>query len=126
MGRPLSCPRDGFTLVEVLLSMLLLGVGIGAVLHTSVLTVRMMVRGRQASRGVQAASAQLEALRAAARFPPGTCAELSDGADTALGGTARRWRIGPGAGPREAIVTVLTAVPGGYREDSLSTVLPCP
>ncbi len=118
--------RAGFTLLEVLLSLLLLSVGVGALLGTSVHSTRMVIRGRQATRAVWAGSAQLEMLRAAASRPPAYCAALADGADTTSSGIALRWRIRPLGGLREATVTVLTAVPGGYREDSLSTVIPCP
>lgn len=116
----------GFTLVEVLLSLVLLGVGIGALLGTSIRSTRMVIRGRQATRAVQAGTARMEMLRAAASLPPAYCAALADGADTSAGGIARRWRIRPLGALREATVTSLTAVPGGYREDSLTTVIPCP
>ena len=127
MGRLSSPPRAGFTLVEVLLSMLLLGVGVGALLGTSVLTVRMVHRGRQTTRAVQAASAQLETLRAATRLPPGVLRVGSPTAPTpSPAGPSGAGGFGPPDGLLEATVTVLTAVPGGYREDSLTTVLPCP
>ena len=116
----------GFTLVEVLLSLVLLGVGVGALLGTSILSTRMVIRARQATRAVQAGTARMEVLRAAASLPPANCAALADGADTGAGGIARRWRIGPPGALREAIVTSLTAVPGGFREDSLTTVISCP
>lgn len=118
--------QAGFTLIEVMLAALLLTVGVGAFLGTAVLSVRMVARGRQATRAVQAASAQLELLRATAAASPAACAALSDGADTVAGGMIRRWRVRPSGALAEASVTVVTAVPGGLDEDSLTTTLACP
>ena len=106
--------------------MLLLGVGVGALLGTSVLTTRMVIRGRQATRGAQAASARFEELRAQAARPPAYCAALAGGADSAADGTVRRWWIRPFDGQVEATVAVVNPVAGGWATDSFSTVLPCP
>ena len=90
--------RAGFTLLEVVLAGFLLTAGVGALLGTGVVTVRMIVRARQASRALQAASTQLELLRGVAETAPSYCAGLSDGTDSSADGTAWRWRILPTLG----------------------------
>jgi len=125
---PPSSPTrtSGFTLLEVLLAMLVLTLGLGAVLGTSVRTTRMVLRARQATRAVEAAASLMEALRLRAAASPPGCPGLTDGADTVAGEIGRRWRLRAIGSLREATVTVVTAIPGGLREDSLVSVLACP
>jgi len=123
---PLPTTQAGFTLVEVMLAALLLSVGVGAFLGTAVLTIRMVVRGRQLTRTAQAASGQLESLRATAASPPAYCAGLSDGSDSSADGTVRRWWVLPVAGRSEILVAVSAPVPGGWLTDSMTTSLRCP
>jgi type II secretory pathway pseudopilin PulG len=120
-----TAPSSGFTLLEIQVALLLLAVGVGALLRTAALDVRMVGQGRQTTRAVLAAQARLEALRAAAAAPP-FCAGLLAGSDTSSGGILVRWIIG-GAGPLRRI-TVMAGyrVAGGAREDSLSTTIRCP
>ena len=120
-------PRTGFTLLEVVLAAFLLTAGVGALLGTGMRTVRMVVRGRQATRAMQAASTQLEVLRGVAETAPTYCAGLSDGADSSPDGTAWQWRIGSTGSVRNASVAVSLPVLGGGRAtDSLTTAFWCP
>jgi prepilin-type N-terminal cleavage/methylation domain-containing protein len=119
-------PPTGFTLIEVVLASLLLSVGVVAILGTAVHTTRMVVRGRQSTRGVQAASAQLELLRATAATPPSFCAGLSDGSDSSDNGLTRRWSIRSAGQLSELSVVVTSPIAGGRATDSLTTSLRCP
>jgi len=123
---PWWSPAAGFTLLEVLLAMLLLTMGVGAVVGTSVRTARTVIRARQATRALEAAVSQMDMLRLRASASPPGCPGLTDGADTVNGIIGRRWRLRPIGNLREATVTVVTAIPGGVREDSLVSVLACP
>lgn len=117
--------RRGFTLLEVVVAALLLTVGIGAVLGSTVLTTRMVVRGRQASSALQEASARLERIRAEAAHA-GSCAAITDGADSMGHGVTSTWRIRTGADGHVAAVETAAPVSGATLVDSLVTVLPCP
>ncbi|MEZ4411600.1 MAG: hypothetical protein R2910_01275 [Gemmatimonadales bacterium] len=118
--------RQGFTLLEVLVSSLLLTTGIGALLGTAALTVRMVHRGRQSMRTLEAATAQLEALRAQAATGSAACRALLDGVDSSVDGTARRWTITSAGGLQEVSIEVSVPVPGGRATDTLAASLWCP
>jgi len=118
--------RQGFTLLEVMVASLLVTVGIGALLGTMSVTVRVLVRARQSTRAVEAAVSQLEALRAQAASAPAYCGGLADGADSSRAGTVRRWRIEPGGLLRTVSVVVSVPVPGGRAIDTLAALLWCP
>ncbi len=116
----------GFTLLEVMLASILLTAGIGALLGTAMLTIRMTVQGRQATRAQQAVTSQLEVLRGTAATAPAYCGGLAGGADSSGDGTVWRWRIDPAGALREASVIVSVPVPGGRSTDTLSASLWCP
>lgn len=109
-----------------MLASLLLTAGVGALLGTAGLTIRMVVRGRQAARATQAATTQVEVLRGVAATPPAGCAGLSNGADSSADGMVRRWRIRSAGGLWEVTVVVSTPVAGGQFTDSLITSFRCP
>jgi type II secretory pathway pseudopilin PulG len=116
----------GFTLLEVMVASLLLMAGIGALLGTAGLTIRLVVRGRQSTRVVAAATAQIETLRGLAAAAPLYCGGLGDGADSSSDGTTWSWRIDPAGAVRMVSVIVAVPVPGGRATDTLSAVLWCP
>jgi prepilin-type N-terminal cleavage/methylation domain-containing protein len=53
----------GFTLVEVLIAVMVLGVGITALAGSSAMVTRMISRGQMSTRAAQVASQRLEMLR---------------------------------------------------------------
>jgi type II secretory pathway component PulJ len=118
--------RPGFTLLEVLISCLLLTAGIGALLGTALRTTRMVHRGRQSTRALDAADSQLEALRDRAAVPPAYCGGLVDGADSSADGLVRRWRITSAGSLRQVLVEVAVPVSGGRATDTLTASLWCP
>ena len=118
--------RQGFTLLEVMVASMVVTVGVGALLGTTALTIRMVVRGRQSARQLEAGTAQLETLRAQAASAPADCSGLLEGADSSGDGTVRRWRIEPAGALQEASVVVSVPVPGGRATDTLTALLWCP
>ncbi len=56
---------DGFTIVEVLVSALLIGIGFGSILATDVRSIRTLRCTRQAAAGSQMLQQRIEAIRAA-------------------------------------------------------------
>ena len=116
--------RAGFTLVEIEIAVLLLGVGVGALLGTAALNVRVVGRARQTTRATLGAEARMESLRAVASAS--RCAGDTAGRDTTPEGTVLRWAVG-GAGPRRELTVIASyVVAGGRREDSLASALWCP
>ncbi len=65
----------GFTLIEVLVAILVLGVGIIALVGTSAGVTRMIGRGKIETRAAQAASNRMETLRLAAYASSPRCAD---------------------------------------------------
>jgi prepilin-type N-terminal cleavage/methylation domain-containing protein len=53
----------GFTLVEVLIAVMVLGVGITALVGSSALTTRMISRGQMSTRAAEVASGRMDSLR---------------------------------------------------------------
>jgi Tfp pilus assembly protein PilV len=118
-------PPAGFTLVEIQVAVLLLGSGIGALLGTAVLDIRMVGRGRQATRAVLAAASRMEWLRARAAAP-GHCTGLAAGADSLADGRVVRWSLAASGAARPVVVAVEYPVAGTTRSDSLTSLLVCP
>jgi hypothetical protein len=110
--------------MEIQVAVLVLGVGVGAILGTAALDIRMVGRGRQTTRAVLAAVARLESLRARAAAP-GHCGGLSAGTDTLLEGSVVHWTIPSSGTARLVTVTVAYQVAGKPRVDSLTTLLGC-
>jgi Tfp pilus assembly protein PilV len=125
-GTPRHLPSSGgFTLVEIQVAVLLLGVGVGALFGTAALDIRMVGRGRQTTRAVLAAAARLESLRAGAAAP-GHCGALSGGTDSLVDGSVVRWSLPSSGTARTVTVTVAYQVAGAPRVDSLTALFGCP
>lgn len=118
--------RQGFTLLEVLISSILLTTGIGALVGTAALTIRMVHRGRQSTRALEGAASQLEALRARAATGSAACRALVDGVDSAGDGVVRRWSIRSAGALQEVSIEVAVPIPGGRATDTLTASLWCP
>ena len=118
--------RQGFTLLEVLIASILLTTGIGALLGTAALTTRMVHRGRQSTRALNAAGSRLEALRDRAAAAPAYCGGLVDGVDTSANGVVQSWRITASGALRQVWIEVSVPVPGGRATDTLLASLWCP
>jgi hypothetical protein len=109
-----------------MLAVVILTAGVGALIGTAALTVRLTVRGRQTTRAIQAATSQLEALRGLAAAGPAYCGGLSDGGDSSADGTRWRWRVRPVGALREAAIAVSVPAPGGPITDSMVASVWCP
>jgi prepilin-type N-terminal cleavage/methylation domain-containing protein len=119
--------RIGFTLVEVLVAVLVLGVGILALVGTSAGVTRMIGRGRVETRAAQAASRRMEALRLAAYAASPLCTgpEFASGGPLFAGGMAESWVVPLTGRGRKVRVTVTYLTIRGSRQAVLETVLAC-
>jgi prepilin-type N-terminal cleavage/methylation domain-containing protein len=120
-------PTLGFTLIEVLVAILLLGVGILALVGTSAGVSRMIGRGGLETRAAQAASSRMETLRAAAEATSPRCSDpgFASGGPVLSGGMSQSWLVPPVGGVRLVRVTVTYLTLRGAREAVLETELAC-
>ena len=90
---------SGFTLVEVLVAIVVLGIGIVALVGSSAMVTRMIGRGKVETLAAQAASRRVEILRLAANSttPRCTAAGFANGGPVTANGVTESWTV-PGAG----------------------------
>lgn len=117
----------GFTLIEVLVAVLVLGVGVLALVGTSAGVTRMIGRGKVETRAAQAASNRMEALRLASHAGslPCTDAGFASGGPVLSGGMTESWLVPPTGRVRRVRVTVTFLTPRGAREAVFQTALTC-
>ena len=121
--------RSGFTLIEVMVSIVILGVGILALLSTSALVTRMIGRGNTTTKATQLAQTRLEILRQQALSSTPSCATLANGTATATNGMTEAWTVTTPASSaklRELSVTVTYPITSGTRSAKMITQLRCP
>ena len=119
--------RLGFTLTEVLVAVLVLGVGIIALVGTSAGVTRMIGRGKVETRAAQAASSRMETLRLAAYATSPRCSNpgFASGGPVLSGGMTELWVVPPTGKVRKVRVTVTYLTTRGAREAVLETALTC-
>ncbi len=111
--------RQGFTIVEVVVAIVLLAVGILGLVTTAALVTRMMGRGTRASKAAVLAQQRIEILRAT------PCASLAGGADT-VGAFTRQWTVTTSGNARRIQVIVrYVGTPGKLRADTTATTMDC-
>lgn len=116
----------GFTLIEVLIAVVLLGIGIIALAGGSSSVTRMIGRGKVETRAAQAASRRMEALRlAAAALPRCTDPKFASGGLVLTGGMTESWQVPATGKVRRITVTVTYLTVRGSRTARLETKLAC-
>jgi len=120
----------GFSLVEVLVAVTILGVGVVALAGASALTTRMIGRGKTDTRSTQVATSRLEWLRLQAYSTSPRCTSgnfANGGPVTTPEGVTESWTVdGPGVGAlRKVRVNVSYRTVRGTRTDSLVTRIEC-
>jgi len=119
--------RVGFTLTEVLVAILVLGVGILALVGSSGTVTRMIGRGKVETRAAQAASRRMETLRLAAYATSPRCSDpgFASGGPVLSGGMTESWLVPTTGRVRRVRVTVTYLTARGSREAMLETALTC-
>jgi prepilin-type N-terminal cleavage/methylation domain-containing protein len=118
---------SGFTLVEVLVAIVVLGIGIVALVGSSAMVTRMIGRGKVETRAAQAASRRVEILRLAAysTTPRCTAGGFANGGPVTTNGITETWTV-PGAGKvRSVQVNVTYRTVRGTKTASLLTRIEC-
>lgn len=116
----------GFTLIEVLVATVLLGIGIFALLGTSSSVSRMIGRGKMETRAAQVASRRMEILRLAANaLPRCTDPQFASGGPSLSAGMTESWQVSAQGTARQVRVTVTYLTVQGARSAMLETRLAC-
>jgi prepilin-type N-terminal cleavage/methylation domain-containing protein len=120
--------RAGFTLVEVLVAVVVLGIGVVALAGSAATVTRMIGRGQMGTRAAQLASQRLELLRNAAyrTNPRCTDASFASGGPVTAQGVTETWIIQAGTVPRVISDTVsYRTATGGTHKDVFTTRIGC-
>jgi prepilin-type N-terminal cleavage/methylation domain-containing protein len=118
---------SGLTLIEVLVAIVVLGVGIVALVGGSSMVTRMIGRGKVETRAAQIASRRMESLRlsASSSSPRCTAVAFSSGGPAIHDGVTESWLV-PSAGKlRRVRVTVTYLTVYGPRSAALETGIEC-
>ena len=118
---------NGLTLVEVIVALVILGVGVSALAGSFALVTRMVGRGRLQTRAAQLAESRMEHLRlvAGSTVPRCIAAEFADGGPLSSQAVTERWEVGAGGAIRQMRVIVSYPIPGGTHADTLHTRIDC-
>jgi prepilin-type N-terminal cleavage/methylation domain-containing protein len=117
----------GFSLVEVLVAIVVLGVGIVALVGSSAMVTRMIGRGKVETRAAQVASRRLETLRLAAysTSPRCTAAGFASGGPVTTSNVTESWVVPAVGKVRSVQVNVTYRTVQGSRTASLQTRIEC-
>jgi prepilin-type N-terminal cleavage/methylation domain-containing protein len=119
--------RSGFTLVEALVAVVVVGLGIVALMSASSSVTRMIGRGKMETIAALAASRRMEVLRAAAEATSPPCANpaFASGGPVMAGGVAEQWEVAASGKVRPVRVTVTYLTVRGLRTARLETRIRC-
>lgn len=118
---------SGLTLIEVLVAIVVLGIGIVALAGGSSMITRMIGRGKLETHAAHVASRRMEALRlaAASSSPRCTDAAFASGGPAIHDGITESWVV-PAAGKLRMVrVTVTYLTVRGPRSAALETGIEC-
>jgi prepilin-type N-terminal cleavage/methylation domain-containing protein len=117
----------GHTLVEVLVAIVILGIGIVALASSSAMVTRMIGRGKAETYAAQAASRRVEMLRLAAYSTSPRCGapDFASGGPTIANGVTESWVVAPAGRVRHVQVTVTYLTVRGTRSAILETGIEC-
>jgi prepilin-type N-terminal cleavage/methylation domain-containing protein len=119
-GRSSVARREGFTLVELMVAVLILGVGLLGLLSTSAIVARMVGKAGRQAVAVAVAETRFEKLRSS------NCASLAAGSGATRDGIYESWRVQRVS--RAVIVTdsVRYVDRGVSKAHVFQSVIPCP
>ena len=119
--------RNGFTIVEAMVAVVVLTVGVLALVGSAALTSRMLGRGRHSTRTGQVAAARIERLRQIAFSTVPACTAAEWRSDSAGGpGLTESWQILDPAGTARRVRIVLRSRhPTGTSSDTVVTGFLC-
>ncbi len=119
--------RQGLTLIEILIAIVVLGIGVTALVGSSGMVTRMIGRGKVETRAAQAASSRMESLRMAASStsPPCLAPAFASGGPVVSGAMTESWVVPASGRVRRVRVTVTYLTTRGPRTAELETAMSC-
>jgi len=119
--------QRGFTLVEVLMAVIVLGVGVTALVGSSAMVTRMVGRGKSETIAAQVANERIETLRALAfsTAPHCTAPGFASGGPVTTYGARERWTVSVANKVASVADTVTHRVARGTHKDVLTTRIEC-
>jgi len=119
-----GCSARGFTLIEVLVALSLLGFGLLSLAGSVTIVTRLVDRSRSSGRSAFVALGQIESLRHASLASPALCSGSSSGS-LIVGDLTGSWTAAP-MGPSLLVVVEIVGLRGRIRAtDTVSTAMPC-
>jgi prepilin-type N-terminal cleavage/methylation domain-containing protein len=117
----------GFTIVEVLMAVVVLGVGVVAMAGSSALVTRMIGRGQRATRAGQVAAQRLDSLRLIAFKTTPHCTQVVNGGPVSTLGVTQSWAVTtPNAKSRQVVLTLTyNNAAGKTHTDIVTTIIGC-
>jgi prepilin-type N-terminal cleavage/methylation domain-containing protein len=117
----------GLTLVEVLIAIVVLGIGVTALASSSGMVTRMIARGKVETRAAQAAASRMEGLRLAAygTSPRCTSPAFASGGPVLSGSMTESWQVSPSGKRRRVRVVVTYLTVRGSRTAELESSVEC-
>lgn len=119
--------EQGFTLVEVLIAVVILGVGVTALVGSSALVTRMVGRGQSETRAAETANQRIETLRllAYSTTPRCTAGGFASGGPVTVNGVRERWIVTVAAKVGTISDTVTHRTARGTHTDVLTSRVEC-
>jgi prepilin-type N-terminal cleavage/methylation domain-containing protein len=119
--------RSGLTLIEVLIAIIVLGVGIVALAGSSAMVTRMIGRGKAETHAAEAAARRIEILRhtAYSTSPRCTAPGFASGGPVLTNGVTESWSVPASGKIRKVRVTVSYLTIRGSRSAVLETGIEC-
>jgi prepilin-type N-terminal cleavage/methylation domain-containing protein len=117
----------GFTIVEVLMAVVVLGVGVVAMAGSSALVTRMIGRGQRATRAGQVAAQRLDSLRLIAFKTTPHCTQVVNGGPVSTLGVTQSWAVTtPNAKSRQVTLTLTYKnAAGKTHTDVVTSIIGC-
>jgi type IV pilus assembly protein PilV len=120
-------PRNGFTIVEVLIAIIMLSIGVLALASSSGAVTRMMNFGRMKTDATAIAQSVLEKMRYEAKVTTPKCTSLASGtlATPPKRGFTTNWTVSTVGTSRNVTVTVSYQVGPQTKTETLTTSIFC-
>jgi type IV pilus modification protein PilV len=119
-GSPRRGGRDGFTIIEVIVAIIILAVGVLGLASTATVVTRQIGGGSQQGTAANLAASRFERMRAR------VCTTLASGGPTVTNGINERWFVTAVNDARLVRDSVWYDTTRGERFFVFETTIPCP
>lgn len=117
--------KRGFTLIEVMVAVVVLGVGVVAIAASFGTSARFNGQAWRFTRAANIAAQRIETLRRQANATNPRCTALSSGSATISGNITETWTVATAGSARNITVIVQMPRARGTSSDTVRTTLEC-